>query len=172
MKTLKGHKARVLSIAFSPDRKELVSGSQDKIRHRLGSGDRRNALFASAAAGLRRRRQRLPGRPTARRWPPAPARTFAVSGTPKRAACCKRSADIRDRCLKSTFSPDGKMLATGGEDGLVKLWDVATGELLRTYDCQSGKVLCVRFSPDGKSFVTTGRDGPARLWWVLPPETK
>jgi WD40 repeat protein/tRNA A-37 threonylcarbamoyl transferase component Bud32 len=47
------------------------------------------------------------------------------------------------------FSPNGQLLATGGNDRLVNLWDVRTGQIVRTIR-SSGIVMCLAFSPDGK----------------------
>jgi WD40 repeat protein len=61
------------------------------------------------------------------------------------------------------FSPDGKHLLTGGSDNAARLWDVATGKLVRSYE-QSQWVSSVDFSPDGKKIATAGKDGTAVLW--------
>jgi uncharacterized protein with WD repeat len=54
-------------------------------------------------------------------------------------------------CL--AFSPDGKMLASGGGDRTVRLWDVATGKTVAVLDKHAGSVWSVAFSPDGKTLI-------------------
>ena len=51
------------------------------------------------------------------------------------------------------FSPDGRMLATGGFDATVRLWDVETHAFLRTLTGHRGVVQSVAFSPDGTTVV-------------------
>ena len=48
------------------------------------------------------------------------------------------------------FSPDGRRLATGGEENTVKIWDVQTGQELQTLRGHSGDVYTVAFSPDAR----------------------
>src|SRR5262249_56080673 len=63
------------------------------------------------------------------------------------------------------FSPDGKTLASGGWDDMVRLWDVDSGKELRKVLAHQAMVARVVFSPDGKTLASRGGiDGTLRLW--------
>jgi WD40 repeat protein/tRNA A-37 threonylcarbamoyl transferase component Bud32 len=75
----------------------------------------------------------------------------------------KRIEKIQPR-LWAIFSPDGKLVLTGGEDGTARLWDAAGGAARGEPLCHDGPVLSLAFSPDGKLIVTGSYDGTARIW--------
>ena len=61
------------------------------------------------------------------------------------------------------FSPDGKWLAAGDSGGLVFIWEVATGKMIRQFDIRQ-RSPAVFFSHDGKSLGTRTTQGEVRLW--------
>lgn len=68
-----------------------------------------------------------------------------------------------------TFSTDGKTLATVFSDkshSNVKLWDVRTGALRRTWNRPVEKAHSITFSPDGKTLAIGGEPNKLRLWDV------
>ena len=62
------------------------------------------------------------------------------------------------------FSPDGQLIATGSRDETAKLWDAASGVVLRTLHGHAGTVADVAFSPDGRLLVCA--DAALRVWEV------
>jgi WD40 repeat protein len=65
-----------------------------------------------------------------------------------------------------SFSPDGKTLATGSYDRTIKLWNVETGQEIRTLTGHNGSVYTVSFSNDGKTLATGSWDSTIKLWNV------
>lgn len=70
------------------------------------------------------------------------------------------------------FSPDEKLIISGGGDKLVKIWDVATGKELKRLAGHEDDISAVSFSPDGRYALSAGgrswskKDCTIRLWDV------
>lgn len=83
-----------------------------------------------------------------------------------------RLSDLSDSTLRGhtddvfsmTFSPDSTRIVTASVDGAVKLWDVASGEELRTFTGHNGIVVDVKFGLDGTRIVSGAEDGYVRIW--------
>ncbi len=64
-------------------------------------------------------------------------------------------------CL--SLAADGRTLATGADDGSIKVWDVAAGKETRSFTAHRGAVYSVCFDPAGKRLLSAGHQ-EARLW--------
>lgn len=62
------------------------------------------------------------------------------------------------------FSPDGQLLATGGDDHSVRLWNPTTGEELKVMRGHSDIVYALAFSADGKWLASGSGDQTVKLW--------
>ncbi len=62
------------------------------------------------------------------------------------------------------FSADGARVLSGSDDRTLKLWDAATGALIRTFEGHSDVVLSVAFSADGARVLSGSDDKTLKLW--------
>ncbi len=65
------------------------------------------------------------------------------------------------------YSPDGRTIATGCEDGVARLWDVSSGRMLREFYGHTSGIFCLAFSPDGTKIATGSDDATTRVWDVV-----
>ena len=56
------------------------------------------------------------------------------------------------------------MLATTGDDGKVKVWNLRTSRVVRTLNGGSGGLRALSFAPDGRRVIGAGQDGVIRVW--------
>jgi WD40 repeat protein/tRNA A-37 threonylcarbamoyl transferase component Bud32 len=168
------HSHPVWAVSFSPDGRTILTGSGDDQKH---EGEAR--LWNAAT-----------GEPLG---PPLPhsdevyGATFSPDGQRFLTVCdeevriwrlekssaisrllphprpARRIEGIHPR-LWAVFSPDGRLVLTGGEDGTARLWDPVTGAARGEPLRHEGPVLSMAFSPDGKTLVTGSYDCTARMW--------
>jgi WD40 repeat protein len=61
-------------------------------------------------------------------------------------------------------SPDGTLLAAGGFDSVVRIWDMKTSALVSEFKGHTGAVNNVTFSPDGRLLASAGEDTTVLIW--------
>jgi WD40 repeat protein len=66
--------------------------------------------------------------------------------------------------LSIAISPDGKTIASSGDDRKIKLWNLATGKLISSLNAYSQQVNAVVISPDGKTLVSGSDDNTIKIW--------
>ncbi|QAA76069.1 MAG: WD-40 repeat protein [Candidatus Bipolaricaulis sibiricus] len=97
-----------------------------------------------------------------------------ASGTPIRTL-----GGHRNEVRATAYSPQGSVLATGGYDGVLRLWDAGSGELLESVEVLRPKtgfgappdqgILSIAFAPDGQMIAAAGSDGRVHVWKVGCP---
>ncbi|KAH6714438.1 WD40-repeat-containing domain protein [Leptodontidium sp. MPI-SDFR-AT-0119] len=153
LQILEGHTDGVTSVAFSPNGKQIVSGSRDTTVRRWDAG---HTDEVTSVAFSPDGKQIVSGSEdtTVRRWD-------AATGQQLLPALEGHISSV----TSVAFSPDGKQIVSGSGDTTVRRWDVATGQqLLPALEGHTSWVYSVAFSPDGKQIVSGSGDTTVRRW--------
>ncbi|MEG4082768.1 WD40 repeat domain-containing protein [Microcoleus sp. POL10_C6] len=62
------------------------------------------------------------------------------------------------------LTPDGKQIVSGADDGILKVWDLATGKELRSLSGHRNAVTAIIVTPDGKQVISGSKDGTLTVW--------
>ena len=73
---------------------------------------------------------------------------------------------------KLAFKPNSNILASGSEDGTVRLWDVHTGDLKKRFIGHTDRITSIAFNPDGSTLASASADGTIRLWDITTEQYK
>ncbi len=94
------------------------------------------------------------------------AGTVASTAIVWHARAGRRIASLEDggEVLGMVFSPDGERVATRSDDGVARVWDPESGELLRRLPGHDGVVNSVWWDADGQRVATTDDGGTTRVW--------
>jgi len=65
------------------------------------------------------------------------------------------------------IAPDGQTIYSGGYDGTIKVWRLATGEFVRSLQGHTACVTTIAHTPDGRSVVSGSEDGTIRVWEMV-----
>jgi WD40 repeat protein/tRNA A-37 threonylcarbamoyl transferase component Bud32 len=166
---LRGHRFGVWRVALLPDGKTLVSGCKD------------GTVSVWDTSVLHPRQPRITIPENVANWCFATDSqsvvTFSFQGQVTRwsGASFQRSEPIMDLgtnydpvfYFANVFSRDGRFLANGSANGVIRVWDVANGILLRAITNTASFVVPVKFLADGRRLVTASLTGWAFHEWNL-----
>ncbi len=166
-----GHEGQVYKVRFSTDGRRVVSTSQDKTAKiwDVHTGTLvltlkgHTSALCEAQFDLEGRRIVTASHDTARVWDAFTGGVLAVIS----------GVDLRFN--SASLSPDGEKILTSSNDGIARLWDAATGQLLSTLKVKvaptggsapstSFIMASAEFSPDGRHVLTASNDFKARIW--------
>ncbi len=162
---LRGHRAAVLSVCFSPDGKRIASASADKTIKLwdAGTGTKIRSLSDHTEGVLC-----VAYSPDGKRLVSASAdQTLKIwdAGTGQPVHTLKGHTGA---VASVAYSPDGKRLVSGGGEilkpGQLKVWDAERGLEVFPLKGHTDKILCVAYSPDGKRLVSASADGNLKVW--------
>lgn len=95
----------------------------------------------------------------------------AVDGVLDKAVMLKELLQVEDSVLALAVSLDGKKVASGGTDRLVRVFDIASGKLEHAVENHADWILGIAFTPDAKALVTASRDKTAKVWDLANKES-
>jgi WD40 repeat protein len=169
LQELKGSKGRVTGAVFSPDGKSLATVDKEVIR-----------LF-DLMTGQGRVLHQEPAESTAYNqlvFSPD-GNTLAVSNEHKlirlvllpsgKTAWTVRMEGNREPPRVIVFTPEGKLLVSGHDDGFVRFWDATSGAKVREFRAFGGSITALALSPDGQTLAASTNshidgDHSVRLW--------
>jgi RNA polymerase sigma factor (sigma-70 family) len=153
------HSTADLATAFSPDGKTVVTGGDGTLKR----------WDVATGKLLRRYPERYSGTVL---FSPNGKWFVAAGGDLLDAASGEVVRRFSLKGHRLTFSPDGKLLATGAADGSVTLWDTASGEVTRRLRGHEKDVVSGVFSTNGRTLVTICMDMKVCRWDVATGELR
>ena len=161
LKTLEGHSKTVESVAYSPDGRRIVSGSDDKTI---------KIWDANTGECLKTLEGHL-GFVCSVAYSPDGTKIICGSGDntikiwdANTGQCLKTLEGHSYPVVSVSYSPDGIKIISCSRDKTIKIWDANTGECLKTLKGHSHFVNSVAYSPDGTKIISGSEDKTIKIW--------
>jgi WD40 repeat protein/serine/threonine protein kinase len=165
---LPGADGEIHTVSVSPDGRLLAAGSSEQ---RVELWDLETGLKVNAYQVSTRSLEQVEFAPDGRsllaRCKYEPIRVWNFRRTPD--SYRELPGHDGNEAWTLAFRPGGAVLASGGDDHLVRLWDVSSGRELNRLEGHDQTVASVAFFPDGRRLASAGLDGKLQLW-ELPGE--
>jgi WD40 repeat protein len=156
------HSNDVRSVAFSPDGRSAVSGSWGPIElwdvatgRLVRTFEKHSGPVGSIAFSADGRHVTSADGQLVKLWNPANGRLVRAFG---------EDPAFGENPTSVAFSPDGRSVLSGSMGGKLRLWEVATGRLLQTFEGYLEPTQSVALSPDGGSVIWGGPRTTSKLW--------
>jgi WD40 repeat protein len=169
-----GHRSPVNCVAFAPDGQRVFSGSGGEyVDGFYTDGEDRTLSIWNSMTGneiARFKEQNSPVLCVACAPDGGHIVTASRSGNlyyidTRDVSIFRTIANHRQMIFGLGFAKDGRLLLTGSDDGVVRLWDLL-GKRLRRFEGHTSAVTSVAFSPDGRWALSGSLDSTVRLWDV------
>jgi WD40 repeat protein len=166
-----GYSNFVYSVAFSPDDKNVLSATIGRLcEWDLASGRLTQSIIGNK------------GIPKSIAFSPSGSALYLPDGNKVVAAYNSKSFKVWEtsqwtskldvtvhssdytNLLSLAASPDGKFALTGASDHILRLWDLTTGQEIRSFKGHNDYIYSTTFSPDGKYILSGDSNGRMKLW--------
>ena len=170
VQTFSGHEGSVFAVDISPDKQQVLTGSQDDTMRLWSASDgETQRIFSGHSGDIRSVTFSDDMRFAASGATDTTVRIWNLDSQRAVLPLTGHSNNVRH----VAFVPGGSALISGSDDGTVRLWDTASGFELRRYSIQNdeGNVVAVRSmatGADGNLAVTGMSDRTMRLWQFIP----